>query len=103
MAQCKAHQMNTRIVVNRMMLIVTTSTSHILSNQFSSKCKEWQSCHKNIAIYSKLHVTVMAMGMLQQVGFLPGYLTSLSMYVVLFLREVKSKNVDDLEIVKIAD
>jgi len=46
----------------------------------------------------------MAMGMLQQVGFPPGYRTSLSMYMVLFLREVKSKkNVDDLEIIKIAD
>ena len=45
----------------------------------------------------------MAMGVLQQVGFPPGYRTSLSMYMVLFLREVKSKNIDDLAIIKIAD
>ena len=52
---------------------------------------------------TKLHVTVMAMDMLQQVGFPPDYLTSLSMYMVLLLREVKSRSFDDLEIVKVAD
>ena len=57
---------------------------------------------QDIAIYSKLHVTVMAMDMLQQVGFPPDYLTSLSMYNV-FQREVKPKSFDDLEIVKVAD
>jgi len=34
------HQKNTKTVVIRMILIVATCTSHILSNQFSSKCKE---------------------------------------------------------------
>ena len=33
----------------------------------------------------------------------PHYLTSLSMYTVLLLREVKPKSFDDLEIVKVAD
>ena len=47
--------------------------------------------HKNIAIYFKLHVTIMAMDMLQQVGFPPDYLTSLSMYMVLLPRELGPK------------
>ena len=45
----------------------------------------------------------MAMGILQQDGFPPGYLTSLSMYKVFLIREVKPKSFDDLEIVKVAD
>ena len=45
----------------------------------------------------------MAMDMLQQVGFPPGCLTALSMYMVLLLKEVKPKSFDDLEIVKVAD
>ena len=67
------------------------------------KKQERQEFHKNKAIYSKLHVTVMAMDMLQQVGFPPNYLTSLSIYMVLLLREVKPKSFDDLEVVKVAD
>ena len=53
------------------------------------KKQERQEFHKNKAIYSKLHVTVM--DMLQQVGFPPGYLTALSMYMVLLLRELSPK------------
>ena len=55
------------------------------------KKQERQEFHKNKAIYSKHHVTVMAMDMLQQVAFPPNYLTSLSMYMVLHLRELIPK------------
>ena len=45
----------------------------------------------------------MAMDMLQEVGFPPDYLTSLSIYILLLLREVKPKSFDDLEIVEVTD
>ena len=74
------------------MLIATTCTSHMLFNPFGSKCRNGKVFFtKDIAIYSKLHVIVMVMDMLQQVMF-PSKLSYATFYLhVSTSREVKPK------------